>query len=226
MDRLVGHGQRGVQRIEMAYAGVDVRRLDRITAPHMDRRQHLSQPQELLVVLEIADPAAALEIAGVRRAAHRAEDQPVAAEDKGALRIAAVEFESLRRFADLRLNQIGRKADAVAIRHDVGAGLFQERPGLVVQDIDADFLQYGQCRPVDGFELVFGYRGHRIERPARLRPDRGFRDFCGRLIAAAPAAAGPAASLGRHCFPFLHRRWVGYRNLQSSSCHLAGGGPD
>ena len=206
VDRLVGHGQRGVQRIEMAHARVDVRRLDRIAAPHMDRRQHLPQAQELLVVLEIADPPPALEIAGVGRAAHGAEDQPVAAEDERALRVAAMEAEGLRRLADLRLDQIGREADAVAVGRDIGAGLCQERLGLVVQDIDADFLQDRQRRAVDGLELVVGDSGHRIERPARLRPDRGLLDLCAGFGAVAPASAGAAASLGRHWFPFLLRR--------------------
>ena len=174
----------------------------------MHRRQYLPQAQKLLVVFEISDPPAALEIAGVGRAAHRTENQPVAAEDESALRVAAMEVEYLRRFADLRFDQIGGKADAVAVRRRIGAGLLQQRPGFVVQDIDADFLEHGQRRPVDRLEFVVRDRGHRIEQPARLRPDRSFLTlrFGVRYAAAAPAAA--AASLGRHRCPFVPHRAV------------------
>ena len=58
---------------EVADRRVDVDRLDRVAGDEVDRVEHLREPQQVLVVGPVADPAAAVEVEHVRGAGDRAE---------------------------------------------------------------------------------------------------------------------------------------------------------
>ena len=59
--------------------------------------------------------------------------------------------ERLRREADVRFDQSGLEANAARDRIDVGTGSFQHCAGLVVQEVDADLLEYAERRLMDRF---------------------------------------------------------------------------
>ena len=73
VDRLVRQRQHVEERVEMAHRGVNVDRLDGIAAPQMHLIEALAEPDEILEVVMIARPAAAVAIEGIGRAGDRAE---------------------------------------------------------------------------------------------------------------------------------------------------------
>src|SRR6185312_15106415 len=90
---------------------------------------------------------------------------------------------------EMRLDQTGIEADAARGRIDVGAGVFQHGARLVVQEVDADFLEHGKRRGMDRFELVAGDEVERRERRERLAGGLSG----GRASAALDRAPAPAA---------------------------------
>ena len=68
VDRLVRQRQHVEERVEMADRGVDVDRLDRIAAPEMHGVERLPEPEEVLEVVPVAGPAAAVAVGDVGRA--------------------------------------------------------------------------------------------------------------------------------------------------------------
>ena len=65
----------GVVGVEMARRRRQVDRLDRIAGDELDDVEALGQPQQVAVILEVAGPAAAIEVADVGRAGDGAEDR-------------------------------------------------------------------------------------------------------------------------------------------------------
>ena len=100
VDRLVGERQHVVDRVEVADRRVDVDRLDRVAGEEVDDVEHLAEPDEVLVVGPVADPPAAVEVVDVRRARHRPEGDPVAADLEVVRRVRGVERERRRRGLD------------------------------------------------------------------------------------------------------------------------------
>src|SRR5271163_3522008 len=185
VNRLVRQRQHLEQGVEMSNRGVNVDRFDGIAAPDMNGIESLPEPQEILIVAMIPRTAAAVTIERVRRAGHRAESHVFIADDYVSLRVARVQREALRRETDLRFDERGIEAHAVRPGIDVRAGLAEDRPGLVVEDIDADFLQYRERGSMNGFELVSRDELDGRKPRARLRRGRDRRDY---TLAAASAA--------------------------------------
>ena len=137
----------------------------------MNGIESLPEPQEILIVAIISWTAAAVTIERVRRAGDRTESHVFIADDYVSLRVARVQREALRRETDLRFDERGIEAHAVRPGIDVRAGLAEDRLGLVVEDIDADFLQYRERGSMNGFELVS--RDELDGRKPRARLGRG-----------------------------------------------------
>src|SRR3546814_4223903 len=71
--RLVGHGQDVAQRLQVADRGVDVDRLDRVAAEHVDGVELVAEPDQVLEVPAVADAPAAGEVGDVRGAGDLAD---------------------------------------------------------------------------------------------------------------------------------------------------------
>src|SRR3546814_8779895 len=71
VQRLVGHGQDVAQRLQVADRGVDVDRLDRVAAEHVDGVELVAEPDQVLEVPAVADAPAAGEVGDVDRKSTR-----------------------------------------------------------------------------------------------------------------------------------------------------------
>src|SRR5271169_3394451 len=190
----------------MSNRGVKVDRFDGIAAPDMNGIESLPEPQEILIVAMISWTSAAVTIERVRRAGHRTESDVFIADDYVSLRVARVQREALRRETDLRFDERGIEAHAVRAGIDVRAALAEDCLGLVVEDIDADFLQHRERGSMNGFELVS--RDELDRRKPRAGLGRG-RNRRGHTLAPASAATRRvlARAFIRHsAVPAVHAR--------------------
>ena len=100
MDRLVAQRQHVIERVEMAYARVNIGRLDRIATPELHGVERLTETQKILIILVIARTTTAVTIRHIRRARNRAERDGILADHNIIFRIARVKNEALRRKTD------------------------------------------------------------------------------------------------------------------------------
>ena len=95
---------------------MEVDRLHRVARQEMDGVERLGQPQQVLVVGPVADPAAAVEVGDVGRAADGPEGDPVATELEVARGVAGMERELRRRGRDQLGDHRRVEADPLLIR--------------------------------------------------------------------------------------------------------------
>ncbi len=198
LERLVRQRDEIGQAVEMPDRGMNVHRLDRITAEQVDDVEHLPELEELPVVLVVPRPPAAVHVGAVRRARHRGIHDPVAAEPQVALRVAGMDRELGRRLFDAFRDQPPVQPDAVAAGRHVDAGLLQQVAGLRIEELDADVLEHRERRLVDLLEFILRHHRHRRIGEARLSP--------GHLLetSAFPSLPGhPAATAARPSTPCL-----------------------
>ena len=197
VDRLVEEDERVVDRVEVADRRMDVDRLDGVAAEEVDDVDHLAQPDQVLVVPPVPDPAAAVGVGDVRRAPHRAERDPVAAEMEVVDRVPRVERELRGGGGDPLHDEAAVQPDPLAV--DPGARRLQEVPRLRVEEVHPDLLEDREGRLVDRLELVGGDDLHRAVAEPRLDgPALGRERAAGTVAGVAAAAAAPlGGALGR-----------------------------
>src|SRR5271169_5340383 len=159
--------------------------LDGIAAPQMDTVEGLAEADEVLKVAMDARPASPVAVESVGRACDRRESGKGAADDEVARRVVGVELELPRRLADLRLDERGVKMNAIRGRIDIGATRFQNRLGLGMEEVHADFLEDGErsvmnCLQFVGRQQIDGFEAQ----PWLLSLDGGVRR--GALAAPSP----------------------------------------
>src|SRR3954454_15479 len=170
VDRLVHQRQRVEGRPEVTDAVMEVDGLHGVARQEMDRVEHLREPQQVLVVGTVADPAAPIEIGDVGRAPDRAECDPVATEPDVVRRIPGVEREAGRRRPDPLLDHLWLEADAGGVRLCVRARIAEDLSRVWVEEIHPDLGEDAERRDVDRLELVLGDDGRRTVAHARLSP--------------------------------------------------------
>ena len=159
MPDLVGECQDRVDTVEMACFGIEIDRRHGHTAAHLQDIEALHQPDVVLEIGEVARPAAAIEIAGIGRTAHRIEGDMVGAEGDGAFRIARAKREFSRRPGNKLHHECPVETDEFA--GHFGTGSLQMTPCLFRKEFDAEFLEHAQRRLVDRLEMV---RGNDLDR--------------------------------------------------------------
>ena len=191
MDRLVHERQRVVRRVQVADRVVDVDRLDRVAGEEVDRVERLGQPQQVLVVGAVADPAAVVQVSDVGRAADRPERHPVATDPEVVGGIPGVERELGRGGLDRLGDHVRVEADALGAGLDGRPGRHEQVARLGVEEVHPDLGQDPERPEVDRLQLVGGDRLGRAVRHPRLGP----RPLLGQGVASvALAAAGASAS--------------------------------
>ena len=111
--------------------------------------------------LVVARAPSALAIERVGRARDRAKGDMIAADDDVARGVSRMQREAFRREADFRFDERGIEAHPIRGGIDVRAGVFEERLGLVVQNVDADFLQNRQRGLMDRLRVRLSRRDRR-----------------------------------------------------------------
>ena len=128
---------------------------------------------KFLIVALVSGPASARAVEGIGRAGHRAERDVTPADRELARRVARMEDEFLGREANARFDEGRIETHAPRGRIDVGAGVSEDRARLVVQEVDADFLQDRKRGLMDRIRARPGRRGRAArkaiaaDRPAR-----------------------------------------------------------
>ena len=97
--------------VEMADRRMDIDRLDRIAAHEVDDVERLAQPDEIVEVLLVADPPAAIEVGDVGWRRDRPERHPVAADAQVVGGVPGVERELRRRGPDALEHEVPIEAD-------------------------------------------------------------------------------------------------------------------
>ena len=208
MDRLVHERQRVVGGVEVAHAVMDVDGFDRVAGEEVDAVERLSEPQQVLIVLAIADPSPTVEVRDVGRRADRAERHPGATEPKVALRVSGVERELGRDGPDDLLDHRRVEPDTLAAGLDLGAGALQVLARVRIEEVHPRLGKDAQRRAVDRVELVVGDRPGRLVRHPRLAE----RPLLGQprpLVRGTPArAAAPDEGLARRRVEVGHVRSI------------------
>ena len=138
----------------MAYRGVQIHRLDRITAGQMDDVVALCQLHQVAKVLLVAGPAALVHVRAVGRAGDLGKSQILAADVHIALRVARVQRELGGAGFDGFEDQVAVKAHPLRAGLDIRPGLFEDGARPLVHEIHAHFFQDLQRGVVDRLQLV------------------------------------------------------------------------
>ena len=138
MDRFVGEGQQVPERVEVADRGMDVDGLDGVTGEEMDRVEHLAEPDQVLEVRSIADPAAPIEVVDVGCRRDRTKGRPGTADLEVVRRVGRVELELGRCGSDPLLDHCRVEPDALAIGAHVRTGGLEDVACAVVEEVHPD----------------------------------------------------------------------------------------
>ena len=141
-----------------------------------------AEPQQVLVVLAVADPPAPIQVGDVGRAADRPERHPVAADPDVVRRVPGVQRE--RRTARSRSTSVtmsGSKWTRCVPGSTVAPGRHQQVARFGVEEVHPDLGQDPERPDVDRLQLVGRDRLGRAVRHPRLRPRALLRQRrCGR----------------------------------------------
>ena len=155
---LVGQGELVVEAVEMAHRGVDVHRLHRIAAGHVDAVEVLGELEKIPVALTIPDPPPAVEVRAVRRARHVDEDHVAPADGDCPLGVSRGDGELRGREPHLLHHEPAVHAHVGAARVRLAARRLQDVAGLLVQELDPDLLEHPHRPVVHRLHLLGGER--------------------------------------------------------------------
>ena len=160
-DGLVGERGRRGHCVEMPCGDRQVDRLHGVARQRMHRVERVTEPDEILVILEIAGNPAALSIRHIGRGADAAPDGIVAAEFEIAMAGAAVQGEPARHRLELLLDEGGIEMDPLAVLADRRACLSQDFHRARQLELHAVVAENPQGSMVKGLDLIVGKHPHR-----------------------------------------------------------------
>ena len=115
MQRFVREREKVVSGMEMSNRRVDIGRLDRVTAVHVNRIEVLCQFQQVSKVLTVSVPTTRGSVGYERRARHRTEDHVVSADSEIVRRVWGMKCELARRAHDDLGDHLGIKPDPFTV---------------------------------------------------------------------------------------------------------------
>ena len=142
----------------MAHRRVQIDRLHRIPAGHVDAVEVLGELEQIPVALAIADPPPAVEVRAVRRARHVDEDHVAPADGDCPLGVSRGDGEMRGREPHLLHHEPAVHAHVGAARVRLAARRLQDLAGLLVQELDPDPLEHPHRPVVHRLHLLGGER--------------------------------------------------------------------
>ena len=191
---LVAEREQRAGGVQVPDRGVDVGRLDGVSAEDVHRVEGLRQPDQVVEVLTVSLAAAMGEVADERRARHRGERDRVLTDVDVMVGVARVQGEVRGSGGRQRADQL--RVDAHSVPVEVRARVRPQPSGGRVQEVDAGLGENAQRRGVDRLQLVLRDRPDRFHRATQPAPRRLGRRDRSPLAMAATASLGPATTLG------------------------------